>query len=71
MGTEFLKEGKRETLFREVDPLHYIHSFIGMNVFYFMAEPIVQTVGGADPYGSEEVERRKIEVWNAIRSSLM
>ena len=71
MGTEFLKEGKREALFREVDPLHYIHSFIGMNVFYFVAEPIVQAVGGADPYGSEEVERRKIEVWNAIRSSLM
>jgi len=71
IGTEFLKEGKREALFREVDALHYIHSFIGMNVFYFVAEPIVQAVGGADPYGSEEVERRKIEVWNTIRSSLM
>lgn len=71
IGTEFLKEGKREAMFREVDPLHYIHSFIGMNVFYFVAEPIVQAVGAADPYGSEEVERRKIEVWNAIRSSLM
>jgi TetR/AcrR family transcriptional regulator len=71
IGTEFLKEGKREALFREVDALHYIHSFIGMNVFYFVAEPIVQAVGGADPYGSEEVEKRKIEVWNTIRSSLM
>jgi len=71
MGTRFLKEGKREALFREVDPLHYIHSFIGMNVFYFIAEPIVQAAGEADPYGSAEVEKRKIEVWNAIRSSLM
>jgi AcrR family transcriptional regulator len=71
IGAEFIAQGKKETLFREVDPLHYIHSFIGMNVFYFIAEPIVQTVGTSAPYGPEEVERRKIEVWNAIRSSLM
>ena len=71
IATEFLTEGKNESLFREVDALHYIHSFIGMNVFYFVAEPIVQAVGAANPYGSEEVERRKIEVWNVIRSSLM
>ncbi len=71
IGAEFLKDGQREALFRDVDPLHYIHSFIGMNVFYFVAEPIVQAVGAADPYGSQEVERRKIEVWKAIRSSLM
>lgn len=71
IGAEFLEQGKREALFREVDPLHYIHSFIGMTVFYFVAEPILLAVGDTDPYSSEEVERRKIEVWNAIRSSLM
>ena len=71
VGAEFLKDGQREALFRDVDPLHYIHSFIGMNIFYFIAEPIVQAVGAEDPYGSQEVERRKIEVWKTIRSSLM
>lgn len=71
ISNEFLQQGKREGLFREVDPLHYIHSFIGMNVFYFVAEPILRTVGPGDPYDSEEVEKRKIEVWNLIRSSLM
>ncbi len=71
IGVDFLKEGQREALFKEVDPLHYIHSFIGMNLFYFVGGPILQGVGAEDPYGAEEVERRKIEVWNAIRSSLM
>ncbi len=67
----FLQEGKREALFREVDPLHYIHSFIGLNLFFFVAEPIIQAAGVEEPYGTEEVEKRKIEVWNLIRSSLM
>jgi len=71
IAAEFLKQGQREALFREVDPLHFIHSFIGMNLFYFVGQPIFEPVGAKDPYGAEEVERRKIEVWNAIRSSLV
>jgi AcrR family transcriptional regulator len=71
IGVDFLKEGQKEALFKELDPLHYIHSFIGMNFFYFIGGPILQAVGAEDPYGAEEVERRKTEVWNAIRSSLM
>lgn len=71
IGVDFLKEGQREALFKEVDPLHYIHSFIGMNFFYFVGGPVLQGVGVEDPYGAEAVQRRKIEVWNAIRSSLM
>ncbi len=65
IAVDFLKEGQREALFREVDPLHFIHSFIGMNLFYFVGGPIFEAVGAEDPYGAEEVERRKIEVWNA------
>jgi len=69
---EFFQQGKREALFREIDPLHHIHSLIGTNVFYFIAEPIIRAVGDdADPYGFEQIEKRKIEVWNLIRSSLM
>lgn len=71
VATEFLEEGTREGLFREVDYRNYLHSFIGMNLFYFVAEPVVQAVGEPDPYGLKQVEKRKIEVWNAIRSSLM
>jgi len=71
IAAEFLKQGQREALFREVDPLHFIHSFIGMNLFYFVGQPIFEPVGVKDPYGAEEVERRKIEVWNTIRLSLV
>ncbi len=71
LAAEFLKEGKKEALFRDVDPLHYLLSFVGMNVFYFIAEPLVRALGIADPYNPEETERRKIEVWNIVRSSLM
>lgn len=71
IGVDFLREGQREALFKEVDPLHYIHSFIGTNFFYFVGGPVLEAVGAHDPYGAEEVERRKAEVWNAIRSSLV
>jgi AcrR family transcriptional regulator len=71
IALEFLREGRKEALFREVDPLHYVHSFIGMNFFYFVGGPVLEAVGAEDPYSAEEVERRKIEVWNLIRSSLM
>ncbi len=71
IGVDFLKEGQREALFKAVDPLHYIHSFIGTNFFYFVGGPVLEAVGAHDPYGAEEVERRKVEVWNAIRSSLV
>ena len=69
---EVFQQGKKEALFKEIDPLHHIHSLIGTTVFYFIAEPIMRELGGnADPYGSEQIEKRKIEVWNLVRSSLM
>ena len=70
ISKEFLEQGKRQALFREIDPLHFTHSLIGVNIFYFVAEPIIRAVGEADPYGAREVEKRKVEVWNLIRASL-
>ena len=71
IAVEFFREGQAEALFREVDPLHYISSFIGMNLFYFVAEPLFDPLGARDPYCQEEVERRKTELWKVLRSSLM
>jgi AcrR family transcriptional regulator len=71
IGADFLREGQEEDLFKEVDPLHYIHSFIGMNFFYFISGPVLLALGTEDPFGAEEVERRKTEVWTTVRSSLM
>ena len=69
-ATEFLAEGKKEALFKDVDPLHFLQSLMGMFVFYFISDPLLQAVGVGDPYGLKEIEKRKIEVWNVVRSSL-
>lgn len=67
---KFLTEGEKEALFKEVDPLHFIQSLLGMNLFYFLSEPLMRAIGVRRPYGSEEMQKRKIELWNLIRSSL-
>ena len=70
MVSEFLAEGAREAHFREVDPLHFLQSLLGMLIFYFLSDPLVQAIGVKEPYGSEEIEKHKIEVWNMVRSSI-
>lgn len=69
-AAEFLAEGSKEALFRKVDPLHFLQTLMGMNIFYFISDPLLQAVGVKDPYGSQEIEKRKMEVWNIVRSSL-
>ena len=69
-AAEFLAEGSKEALFRDVDPLHFLQTLMGMNIFYFISDPLLQAVGVRDPYGSQEIEKRKTEVWNIVRSSL-
>jgi TetR/AcrR family transcriptional regulator len=39
-----LERGKKEGIFRDLDSLHAIFSFIGMNIYYFMAAPILNSV---------------------------
>ena len=67
---EFLAEGEREAIFRNVDPVHFMQTLLGMSIFYFVAEPFVRAVGVRRPYGSQEIEKRKDEVWKQIRSRL-
>ena len=67
---EFLSGGEKEALFKEVDPLHFIQSLLGMNLFYFVTEPLMRGIGVRNPYSSQEIEKRKIELWNLVRSSL-
>ena len=67
---EFLAEGTKEAHFREVDHLHFLQSLMGMLLFYFISDPLFQVFGVKKPYGSQEIEKRKVEVWNIVRSSL-
>jgi len=68
--SEFLTEGKKEALFRDVNPLQFLVSLMGMIVFYFVSDPLLQAVGVPEPYGSKAIQTRKLEVWNIVRSSL-
>jgi AcrR family transcriptional regulator len=67
---EFLAEGGREAIFRDVDPVHFVQSIVAMVVFYFINEPFIRAMGLRNPYGSREIEKRKNEVWKQIRSIL-
>ena len=69
-AAEFLAEGKKEALFRDVEPLQFLVNLMGMITFYFISDPLLQAVGVGDPYGSKEIETRKHEVWSVVRSSL-
>lgn len=41
---EMIDDGKKKGLFREVDTQHAIISFVGMNMFYLIMAPIVNSV---------------------------
>ena len=68
--TEFLVEGRKEALFREVNTRQFLVSLLGIIVFYFLSDRFLQAVGIGDPYGSKEIEARKMEVWNIVRSRI-
>ena len=67
---EFLSEGGREAIFRNVDPVHFMQSSVAMLVFYFINESFIRAMGLRNPYSSREIEKRKNEVWRQIRSIL-
>lgn len=41
-----------------------------MIALYFISDPLLRSVGVGDPYGSQELETRELEVSNVVRSSL-
>ena len=68
---EFFTRGREEGIFRDVDSLHFIHSLMGLLAFYFITDPLLEAVDVEDPYGPQEIEMHKKEVWNIIRSRLV
>ena len=69
-ASEFLAEGREESLFRDVNPLQFLVSLMGMIVFYFVSDPLLHAMGVREPYGSKAIQTRKLEVWNLVRSGL-
>ncbi len=54
---EIIEKGKRKGLFRDVDPRQAIISFVGMNLFYLIMEPIVNSVWDIKDKGKFRKER--------------
>jgi hypothetical protein len=65
-----LRRGMREGEFRSFDVRHTAVSLVGLTVFYFNAAPIIQVVSCEDPFGEENVQKRKREVLRFIRYAL-
>ena len=54
---EVMKEGKRKGLFREVDTKQAIISFVGMNIYYLIMSPIVNS--GLDIKDQKDFQRKR------------
>lgn len=67
-----IREGIQNGQLREVDPLHLMLSLIGMSIYPFIAQPLLEKVfSGLDISSPEFLEKRKREImdliWNGLR----
>ncbi|MCA9772900.1 MAG: TetR/AcrR family transcriptional regulator, partial [Myxococcales bacterium] len=58
----FLREGQAAGAFREVDPLHFIMSFIGMTVYYYAAAPIISPLTSEHVFAPGAIDARAAHV---------
>ncbi len=65
-----LERGMRAGEFRRVDRMHVGISIGALITSYFSAEPMLRMLGYADPYGDENLQRRKQEVLDFVRHGL-
>ena len=65
-----IDRGKRTGEFRSFDSRHTLISLAALNVFYFIAAPMVRRFGGTDPFRRANRTRRKEEVLKFIRYAL-
>ena len=68
---QLLVRGMQAGEFRQGDPLHTAISLVGLVVFYFSAAPMLQMMGGPDPYAAASLQARKHEVLQFIRHGLL
>src|SRR6266567_4717791 len=55
--SQVLMRGAAEGQFRELDPIQFVVSLTGINVFYFISAPIQSSMGGADPFSPERLQQ--------------
>ena len=66
-----LREGAECGQFRRVDPMQFIPSMISVIVFYFITEPILKVMTGADPMSPDRLAQRRAAVVDFISGALL
>jgi AcrR family transcriptional regulator len=70
VGNQILKDMFRGQKKPEQQLLHFLISFGGANLLYFMIEPLLRRLGTADPLDAENLEKRKEEMRRLIARNL-
>jgi TetR/AcrR family transcriptional regulator len=68
--SEVLREGISRGEFREVNPVHFVPSIIGMIVFYFSSAPVMQKILGFNPLTPSRVAERRAAVMDFVSATL-
>lgn len=67
---EVIGEGIKSGEFRELDPGHFALSMTGVNVFYFIAAPVVREISGKEPRSPEMLRWRCAAVLDLAAAAL-
>jgi TetR/AcrR family transcriptional regulator len=68
--TQLLTSGADAGQFRRVDPIQFIVSLTGINVFYFISAPIQSGMAGADAFSPERLQLRRMNAADMLASTL-
>lgn len=65
-----LQEGMAKGEFRRLDPLNFALSIPALNVFYFVAAPMIRAVTGLEPLTAERIAARRAAVLDLLAHAL-
>jgi hypothetical protein len=66
-----VQEGRESGAFRQVDVAQTLVSAVGLNVIYFVAEPVVEALFGSDPLQPEAVVARREAVVDLLLNGIL
>ena len=67
---EVLRKGAAEGAFRPVDPIQFAVSIAALNVFYFVAAPMLRAVTGLEPFTPARIAARRAAVLDQVAHAL-
>lgn len=68
--SEMLREGAEKRQFREVNPMDFLPTMVGIIIFYFSTAPAMKTLLKVDPLARERIAERRRFVLEFIAAAL-